>query len=234
MKKQMIFVAMVCFSISLMGDNPQIKTSKTDIENTGGSRFAACMEDAVFSQVFDFNGTTQISNVGLREVANQYTASGPFQSVRFWWWDPQTNLSEDNIFTIKVYDGPPNDPGTQLVHTTLQDGAIILDEEQSWGSIFRIDLELTAPVTLSNGWIGISAYNPDTEIYHISFFHHNESGLTPLMYFDETWHSEANSNNLFCLGAEEVPIPISNFALFISIIMIGLFIIIPLFTKISG
>ncbi len=128
MKKQMIFAVLACFSIALMGDDQRIKTSKMDAQNTTGSRFAECMKGAVFSQIFDFDATTQISNEILLEVANQYTASGPFQYARFWWWDPETYLSEDNVFTIKVYDGPPNDPGTLVVHTTSTDDAIIFDE----------------------------------------------------------------------------------------------------------
>ncbi len=100
-----------------------------------------------------------------------------------------------------------------------------------WGNIYRIDLELTAPVTLLDGWIGISAYNPVEERYHISYFGHDESDLTPLMHFDGNWVSETNTNNLFCLGTEPAPLPLSMLALYLSIFMIGLFIMIRLCVK---
>lgn len=228
MKKTILFALLMCFHIASIADNPLIITTKTDPDNTRGSRFAECMAGSVFSQIFDFNGTTQISNEAYLEIANQFNASGPFQSVRFWWWDSFKFLSDENIFTINVYDGPPNDPGTLLIHTTSTNGTISMVEDDPWGDIFRIDLELNEAIDLSFGWIGISTYIPDENIYHVSFFSHNEAGLTPLLFFDGLWSSATNSNNLFCLGPAPTPFPLSNLALYLSIFMIGLFVILKM------
>lgn len=234
MKKTILFAVMMCVHIASSADNPRIITTKTDIDNTRGSRFAECMEGSVFSQIFDFDGTTQLGDDTYLEIANQFNASGPFQSVRFWWWDPFAFLADENIFTINVYDGPPNDPGTNLIHTTSANGTISMVEDDPWGDIFRIDLDLNESIDLSFGWIGMSAYIPDENTYHVSFFSHNETGLTPLLGFsNNSWFSSTGSNNLLCLGAAPQPLPLSKHALYISIFMIGLFVILRMKSRMS-
>ncbi len=186
-----------------------------------------CLPGTVFSQVhpnFDsFYFTDEVPGF-CNKVAENYSASGPFSTVRFWGGNfNQGEPGTSQQFLIEIFDGIPGSGGS-IVHSfnvTVSPqltGLMACNEFPT--RVYMADANLGTSVELLNGWITISRINPgDGRTF----------GILGVAGAEGNFHSSCldmwiqNSGQLLiCLGSGNDPaaVPVSGWALVIGMALI--------------
>ena len=175
-----------------------------------------CTETSVFSQI------TAEYNVGFfcdagylfSRVSDDFTASAPFTGMRFW---GVYDVKPTETFTIGIYDGPPYDPVSNLVHTfNVSTSPIPTPYLRNGSVIHQFDADFGTTVTQLNGWVSVSR---TTLPYNESFAwigNNTEGNCLTFYSVDQAWYS-LYGTVFFCLDTNIEPVPIPDWALFIGI-----------------
>jgi len=187
-----------------------------------------CLPNSLFSQLPSpllgvwFGDNTY----GFSSIADDYTVSGPFNSMRFWGNNyvgcPAGNTQD---FIIKFYErntGDPAIPGPEVNSFNLT--VIPQPINLLYGEDYQVDVIFPSQVNLLDGWVSLTRINPgDACIF--GWYGNQPGNSASFNNADQIWQS-SEGTLAFCIGGEGVPeTPVSNWALIIGIILIGTFVI---------
>jgi len=223
MKKIALTLFMVFFTLMVFPQKAMIDTPGS------ASRFThdfTCMPEYVYSQIPADLNSGVFGDIGYvySKVAEDYMATGPFNTMKFWGYRV---LYPVESFLIEVYDGVPGQAGTQVIHTfnvNLTPVATTYYSATGY-QVYEFTVEFGTNITQLNGWISISR----TTLPYVDAFRwacYIDSGSNCLSY--DTGASNWIFNTAlpaFCLGTA-AEIPVSNWALFIGLGLILAFTII--------
>jgi hypothetical protein len=191
----------------------------------------SCPENSVFSQTpsstpYTFFGE---DNFTYSRIADDYVSTGPIGSMRFWGVNfaygggctPGATID----FIIKFYGRnlvDPTIPGTEAASFTITATPVSfpLAEWPGWAT-YQIDVNFPTGVTLTDGWISITRTNASDGCQF--GWMGTEPGTGNSESYSGNWVS-SGGNLAFCLGPASV-VPVSNWAIFAGLLLIGTFIV---------
>ncbi len=182
-----------------------------------------CAPNSVFSQIpVEYNiGYYCDANYNFSKVADDYTASAPFNGLRFW---GVYDIKAVETFLIEIYDGVPGEVGTSVIHTfNVVTNPVMTPYKRNSSNIYQFDVNFGTTISQLSGWISISR---TTLPYNQTFAWIGDSyqGTARQFRVDQNAWITISSTQFFCLtGTNEVPI--SNWALLLGIFLIGTFIV---------
>ncbi|HOW24695.1 MAG TPA: hypothetical protein PK711_03425 [Bacteroidales bacterium] len=191
-----------------------------------------CMDNAVFSQVPDVYSYSYYcdASYSYTKVADNYSASGPFSSMRFWgasYWGYGVGVGE--TFLVEFYNGQPGLPGTSVVKTFNVTGSCVQTAYQQGGTyLYQIDLNFPEPVTQTVGWVSISSTTASNAGI-FGWLTSADASTSMMQYYspESGWFSDIGTQ-FFCLGPVTYTTPVANWALYLGIGLILAFTVIRL------
>jgi hypothetical protein len=194
-----------------------------------------CLPGSVFSQVHPTidNGWWCQQGYELSILADNYTASGPFSSLRIWggdYWG--CSLAATEPFIVYVWDNDPSISGSNIIFSATRTGYTTSTGLITWQGtpLYQIDIGLGTTITQLNGWIGITRVNATCD-EAFAWATYGEGNARIYEEGNGWWDLETNT--LFCLGeGEGERVPVTNWALFIGIGLILVFAVVR-FRKMS-
>jgi hypothetical protein len=220
---RVIFLPFLFFAASVQAQesNPVSDIQEPPIGQADVHDFE-CMGNSFFSQLpveYDLGLYCDAGYV-VTKVAEDYSASEPFVTMRFW---GAYDVKATETFLIEFYDGMPGEPGTNVVHsfnvTTTPKPTSFL---RFSSVIHQIDVEFPSAVTLLNGWVSVSR---TTLPYSNTFAWISKAGAgNALSYHSNTVSWDGNLGApLFCLGGPP-PVPVANWSIVIGLMLMAGFI----------
>jgi hypothetical protein len=202
-----------------------------------------CPPGSVFSQVPEMISAGWGIENPLR-VADDFTASSAPLAMRFWGLDLDFESwsscqPPEMTFIIRFYErnlADPFIPGDEVVSYTLSAVPEFLNI--FWGGDFQVEVTFPEPVPVTDGWVSISRVNAGDPCFSYwlaeDAWGMGTGNACIYMYFEDEdlwrWQSgipvEIELNMAFCLEGPVPPVPVSNLALIIGILLIGTFILI--------
>ncbi len=212
---------------------------------TGNLAFSQIQDDcgsySIFSQSLlnppsgfssDENGNTQLDNF--------YGLTDPIYSITFWgyMWDGSSDcyISGSQDFEIIFFQNigdPVNGTIGTLVQTfditvtPLETGMIYTNTYHGVvAQILRYEVTLPSNVSLSEGWFSVVKKNPTSSSCLFNFLNTtNGDGHSAYQLHGSSDFNYATNNRAFCLS-KAPPIPVSNWALVVGILLITIFIVV--------
>ena len=230
--KKITFFLVLTMAVSMLTLTAQ--KSPMFVKADGGMNRDAeygCLPNSVFSQLPASLSTGWYADNGVAftRVADDYTVTGPFSSMRFWGVNhPGCPAGTTQDFIIKFYQRNPGNlsiPGVEVnsFTITIVPQPIVL----SFGNDYMIDLTFNVPVTLLDGWVSITRINPGDGCYFVWLGDEDAGGNSETYYDPEQRWIGSNGMLAFCLGGDLPPqTPVSNWALIIGMMLIGTFVIV--------
>lgn len=241
MKKITITLMTLLLGFGLMAQNlPYISGENT--QNTNRDNEYVCLPTSVFSQVYSTapNAYYGDSDYTYSRAADDFTATSSFNSIRFWGINYAGGpINTTETFVIKFYEpntSDPNIPGTEVNSFTVLANPIDLGIIAINSPVYQVDINFGTTINLLDGWVSITRQNPgdgyrfavmaSTDVVGNEASYDNGTG---------TWlPNGSNANLLFCLGNTGSPaVPLSNWALVISLLLISAFIVVRFRTRIA-
>lgn len=222
MKKLLLTILSLALTVSIMAQQAPASARKGTLPPPGRDNEFVCQAGSVFSQVYPVhdNGIYCQAGYGYYLVADNYSATAPFSTFRFWGGDYYgCTLAPTEPFTVIIYNGDPSAGGTPVFTSTLP-GTVTPIGVISFGNtpLYQIDINLGTTITQLNGWIGVTRINPSCDV---AFGWTSDLAGNSLSY-DGTWVS-TESNLMFCLGGGNEEVPVSDWALYIGLGLILVF-----------
>ncbi len=189
-----------------------------------------CMDNPVFSQV-----STDYDNAFFADdgtdflfVADDYVATQPFASLRFWggnFWNGIPGATES--FIIKIYDGPPNAGGVEIYSDTKALTPVLTGYSAPWAGgtpLYYVDFDFGTYISQLTGWIAVGRVNADPSETFGWLSYAGGNGLQFDVYTG-IW-SSTSSSHFFCLGGDPPSVPIGKWALFVGLAMMVVFVVV--------
>jgi hypothetical protein len=219
-------------SISLVSSDGWVSVDATPFFCLGvGMHNFECMEDYVFSQVPDIytNGYYCDADYAYTKVADNYSASAPLSSMRFWGAEDGNNIQTTETFLIEFYNGEPGQPGTSVVQAFNVTADPVQTPYQIAGfDIYQFDVDFPWPVTQMVGWVSVSRTTAIGSDFGWLTFEDVSGDF--LQYYSPgsgTWITQ-DGYQFFCLGPVTPVTPVANWALYLGIGLILAFTVIRL------
>jgi hypothetical protein len=220
---------MLMVSVSLMFAQMSPRSASDGNNNFTGSRDAIfeCAPGYVFSQfdlTFDDAYYCDV-NYPWTKVMDDYTATGPFSTIRFWGF----NLSgcvpgASQTFLIEIYNGDPSSGGTLVNSFTKTATPQPKGVYVNWGAtteMYQVDIDLGTMVTQLNGWVSISrTSSTDGCVFAWTAMDYAGNGMS---WGPGYGYYNSGAALYFCLGGGGGVVPISSWALIIGIALIATF-----------
>jgi len=234
MKKMTILLMAMVMSLGLIAqDLPYINVNGEMPASPKDNEFV-CAPNSVFSQVYPTydNGYFAEETLQYSRAADRYTATGEFRSIRFWGVNYSGGaINATETFIIRFYElnsGNPIIPGAEVGTYSVSVNPIDMGISAPWGptAIYQVDLDFGATVTLLDGWVSVSRLNTTDGMRFAMLA--NQIGSGSQVSYDsvsDTWVTGSGSYLMFCLG-DPPPVPLSNWALIMSMLLISGFIVI--------
>lgn len=243
MKKLTILfsVSLILLGMNVMAQDYQI--FRNPVKGTNRDAALQCPPGSVFSQIPSWVSTS-IFFVAPREVADDFTVASAPLSMRFWgvnldWENWAFCTPAEMTFIIRFYErnlSDPTLPGALAATYTLT--AVPQYGHIEYGDDFQIDLTFPEPVPITDGWVSLSCTTDSSPCY--TLWHGEDMGGTGLgnaCIYMQNWETgewywqpavpyELEDSMAFCLSGPRWPVPITNWALVIGIVLIGTFIVI--------
>jgi hypothetical protein len=172
-----------------------------------------CMDISVFGQIpLNYNiGIYAEVGYEFSKVADDYAASGPISSMRFW---GVYDIKPYETFLIEFYNGQPGQPGTSVVHTfNVTTSPIPTPYLRNGSVIYEFNVDFGKVIIQQNGWVSISRTTPSSDIF--AWIGDTSTGNC-LSYNTSNFWMEDYWQVFFCLGNKAV-IPVSGWALFMGL-----------------
>jgi hypothetical protein len=226
MKKfTLVLVLTICvFSLFAQQIAPSVTKGNPVPVSTRAGEFQ-CLPNAVFSQVFPtFDDGYYADNAYYFDwVADDYSASAPFSTMRFWGNNYSSCIpGATQTFEIKFYDGNPCSGGTLMYSftksaTPLPNGLIPV-----WSSVecYQVDIDFGSTITLLNGWVSVSRVNPGDGCVFVWLAYDDGFVGNGVSHNTDQGCYNNGTDMLFCLGGDLETVPVSNWALLIGIALI--------------
>ncbi len=226
MKRLVLGVFIAALTTGVMAQQyPTVAFNGKDQPVTRADEFV-CPPNPVFSQVFPTVEDGEYCQLGYFYyiVADDYAATGPFSTMRFWGGDFYgCSLAPTEMFDIKIWNGDPSAGGTLVNSFTLAGTVTPTTVILGSTAIYQIDIDFGTSITQLNGWIGITRNGATCS----NGFAWATSGSGNSMSFGGGAWAPVDDALVFCLGGGGITeTPISNWALFIGIGLILAFAVI--------
>jgi len=233
MKKMTILLMAMVMSLGLIAqDLPYINVNGELPASPKDNEFV-CAPNSVFSQVYTTydNGFYCDDAHAYVKAVDDYTSTSPFTSMRFWgvnFCGGAVNAIE--TFVIKFYERnttDPSIPGAEVNSFTVDATTTDLGILAPWGCatshIYQADVDFGTTVSLLDGWVSVTRHNPGDGVNFavMASGSGNSYSYSPGV---GVWEA-TDSNIMFCLG-DPPPVPLSNWALIMSMLLISGFIVI--------
>jgi hypothetical protein len=226
MKKFSIMLIALISGIMLFGQGVPMSSNPNGDNVQGGSRENEfqCLPGAVFSQFYPtFDNSWWSDNAQTySKTADDYSASGPFSTMRFlggnFYGCP---ASTSNTYIIEFYNGNPSSGGTLIYSTTQTLTPQWLGIYAPWSTsteIYQVDVDLGTTINQLNGWVSIGRINRPDNCYFTWVGKNGGNGYSYDQY-NSSWVSNGGIM-FFCLGGFEGVVPIGNWALIIGIALV--------------
>lgn len=226
-KYTLLFILSLAFGLSVTAQQQPMFAKGTG--STGRAGEYSCPGNSIFSQT---PYTTLYSWFGddtyaYTRIADDYITTEPIGSMRFWGLNyftcpPGTSLD----FIIKFYErnvADPTIPGNEVASfniTAVPQPFYLAEWPDSYP--YQVDVIFPGGVTLTDGWISITRTNASDGC---TFgWMGTEPGTGNSASYNGSW-LVSGGNLAFCLGPSAI-IPISNWAIFAGLLLIGTFIIV--------
>lgn len=200
----------------------------------GGIFDLECMEDAVFSQcpdVYD-NAYYCDADYAYSKVADNYVSADPIGSIRFWGVDDANDMQATETFYIEFYDGPPGDPGTTVVNGFNVSINPVQTPWQLYGfddfDIYQFDVEFPWLVSQFTGWVSITRTTVSSGDFAWLVLQDGSDDFLQFYSPDPGIWETREGYTFFCLGPVPPSIPLSNWALYLGILLILAFTVLRL------
>ncbi len=223
MKKFISIMLLLAVAASTLAqDFPMGVSDGTQVAPSRDNEYV-CLDGSVFSQVEASMDQAYFCQVGypFTQVADDYIASAPFSNMRFWGGDAfGCTLAATESFDITIYDGNPSSGGS-VVHSFTLDGVVTMIPVIAFGTQFyQIDIDFGIIINQLSGWIAISRNSATCD----DGFGWSADELTygggNAMSYDGTWLAN-DGQVFFCLyGNDPIPMPLSDWAIYLGIILI--------------
>lgn len=233
MKKMTLLLMAMVMSLGIMAQDLPYINVNGDVPVSPKDNEFVCAPNSVFSQVYPTYASGYFSDGAhtYTRTADDYTTTNPFSSMRFWgvnYCGGAINATE--TFIIKFYERnttDPSIPGVEVNSFTIAASITDMGLTAPWGCntpMYQIDIDFGATVTLLDGWMSVTRQNPG-DVYAFAMIASGSAGnVCSYNSTSDTWQTDTKSL-MFCLGAPP-PVPLSNWALIISMILISGFIVI--------
>jgi len=235
MKKMTILLMAMVMSLGLMAqDLPYVNVNGEMPASPKDNEFV-CAPGSVFSQVFATydNAYYAEETAQYSKVADRYTATGEFGSIRFWGANFSGGaINATETFIIRFYElngGNPIIPGNEVSSYTVSVNPFDMGISAPWGPtpIYQIDIDFGATVTLLDGWVSVSRLNTTDGMTFAMLSLDGSGSQVSYDSSSDIWQTGNDSSLLFCLGNPPPPeVPLSNWALIMSMLLISGFIVI--------
>jgi hypothetical protein len=240
------FTILFFSSLILLGMNGWAQDYQVFRNPDKGTNRAAelqCPPGSVISQVPSFVSAS-MSFGAPREVADDFTVASAPLSMRFWgvnldWNNWAFCTPAEMTFIIRFYERNISDPAlpgalaaTYTLTAVPQYGFI------AYGDDFQIDVTFPEPVPITDGWVSLSCTTDSSPCY--TLLHAEDMGGTGLgnaCIYMQNWETdewywqpavpyELEISLAFCLNGPVPPVPITNWALVIGLVLIATYILI--------
>ncbi len=188
----------------------------------------SCPEGSVFSQVPD-DATgfyrCQLDTPSLIAATNYTAEGGRFTSFRFWGFDAVgCNLEPIEPFYVYVWNENPADRG-DLIFSGEFDGLTLVTEEIIHETeIYQIDIDFGEVINQEAGYIGITRINPSCDV-SFAWLAYTEGDGDVQMFGGDSWSHHYHFGDLFFCLSYEAPVPIKNWTIYLTTLLIGIFFI---------
>ncbi|NTV85031.1 MAG: hypothetical protein HGA23_12150 [Bacteroidales bacterium] len=221
MRKLFLTMSILVMTTVIMAQQFPLGPIGKNTPDPGRNNEFFCMPNAVFSQVFPtYSGAFYCqSGYTFYRAADNYMATGPFSTLRFWGADFYgCTLAPTEMFDIFIWNGDPRNGGTLIHSFSLPVNTMPIGVSWIGTQFYQIDIDFGTAINQSQGWIGITRTGPSCYQGTDFGFAWACSGNGNAMSYNSDWLANG-SNLMFCLGAAEPveEVPISNWALFIGI-----------------
>lgn len=224
----------ILMSLGIMAqDLPYINVNGDVPANSKDNEFV-CGPNSVFSQLYPtYNtgyfaeGTQQYSR-----VADDYTSTSSFNGIRFWGVNYcGGSINPNEIFNIKFYDRntiDPTIPGAEVNSFTVAATITDMGLSAPWcnSPIYQVDIDFGATVSVLDGWVSVTRQNvADGMTFAVLSNGDGTGNECSYDSFSDIWIPSGDGNMMFCFE-DTPPVPLSNWALIMSMILISGFIVI--------
>ena len=233
MKKMTLLLMAIVMSLGLIAQDLSYITMDGETPANPKDNEYVCAPGSVFSQIYPtYNyGFFCDDGIDYSRTADDYTTTSSFSGIRFW----GTNycggpINATEIFVIKFYERNtvnPEFPGAEVSSFTKEASLTDMGIVSGWcnSPIYQVDVDFGTTVTLLDGWMSITRHNPGDNYTFVTIgYNDNNGSRCSYNSANGTWHV-GDENLMFCLG-DPPPVPLSNWALIISMLLISGFIVI--------
>lgn len=189
-----------------------------------------CPDESVYGVVSQVIETGYFCQAGYAYtiVAVPYSASGTFQHLRLWGIDflGCTMLTNED-FEVFIWDADPSAGGKLIFNQVLSANLTDLQVFNAVSNTYQIDIALNTLVSQLDGWIGVKRLNPSCDMAFAWLAFNAGTGGPSLQFndVDQAWE-DAGSDFLICLSNQIPPVPLSNWALYLGILLMVTFVVI--------
>jgi hypothetical protein len=220
MKKLVLGLFFVALITSVMAQQFPTGASNGKTQPATRDNEFICLPNPVFSQVYPTLDNGIFCQLGYYYyiAADNYSATGPFSTMRFWGGVFYgCTMAPTEMFDIKIWNGDPNAGGT-LVNSFTKPGTVTPTTVNFIGTPFyQIDIDFGTSITQLNGWIGITRNGTSCDPVHGFGWASFGADGNSISFGGGSW-ALVDANLEFCLGGGgQAETPISNWALFIGI-----------------
>ena len=233
MKKMTILLIAMVMSLGLIAqDLPYINVNGEMPASPKDNEFV-CVPNSVFSQVYPTytNGYFAEETQKYSRAADRYTATGEFRSIRLWGVNYSGGaINATETFIIRFYElnsGNPIIPGAEVSSYSVSVNPVDMGISAPWGPtpIYQADIDFGATVTLLDGWVSVSRLNTTDGMRFAMLAVMNSGSQVSYDSDTNTWITGSGASLMFCLG-DPPSVPLSNWALIMSMLLISGFIVI--------
>ncbi len=226
MKKLLVTLCIIAMASVIMAQKVPFSASDGSSLPASRDNEFVCPPGSVFSQVAPTHDNAFFCQLGYFYyiATDDYIASGPFSTMRFWggdYWG--CSLAPTEMFDVFIYNGNPASGGNLIYSSTLAGITTPIGVISFGGTpLYQIDINFGTTITQLNGWIAITRTGAtcSSGFAWASFGQDTGNAMSYYTYWEPNY-----GNLFFCLGGGEV-VPVSNWALFIGLGLILVFTIV--------
>lgn len=230
-----IFLSTSLLSISQEINSP-LSTKKDEASISNNRTIGMlCPPNSIFGQAGDTPTLAYFSDNGplnnSQKMYDQFTGLvDDIEAIKFWgilWNGGECYTGGPVSFEISFYNDNSGNIGTLEQSFSVTIPPTVTGLMVSGSSLLQFELNLPSPVSLSSGWVSIVRKNPENSPCVFAWAN-TVSGDDAFGWneLDGSYAYITGDNLAFCLNADPLPIPISNWAILLGVLLIGIFMVV--------